>query len=830
MLASVSFVAILLAIFFIGSSSGASKQLDEAIVLQNATLYSYSYNASIDTDHTYTPQLYALGIPSNISAPVEDFLLLVGIQLRVFDDDWQPIFDGSLSLLVTTSNGVSLGVTEIEGPFNLTTGQFVNQTVMFCWSNDFASEPPEGYIIQVLPPASASPVDGSTVEQVNFLNDQLSYVLFAALIQRELSIDGPEMLDTLPLLSTYWFFDVNETKRTETRPLELTIRHLNKLHGDDTKLNSGKSRRHDANLVTVFYGCPGQLTAGRQNAIRPTATGTFDKQIRITFSKGEGAAALRSGRFFIVVDKPTEEMSWPLQLHVTEGMPYSEYSSRWGLTILTYMLVCPAICAITFFLIWYAQPLRSRTIFGPQDSLLPEGAYDESSSDSDDILDEEGSTDKDGLVATVPATDAFQTLTPVTGVRFWETTLLVFLIFFTPAIQILMSELLKLGEWGDWDTCYYNDLCLRPSYEAGLLIFAFNSVFSNIGYVIAGFTVFVYLILLRRYVSHLPRFMPTQYSVLWALCLCLVAVGINSAVYHFCPSRIGFQVDSAQMLAFALLSIADIYRRNFDPKLESWTVFMVLAVLLLLNYIGTIIDTYPTIDEDARDTANLVYLGVLTILLSLALLAFVVWIWWFNPHVTNRRSFVVLALVLGLPNIALLWWRYDEDLSQTLLAIFVVMYALCVAADFAAQLGFVALIERCELPRVCRICPSGTGRSCLKERSFWRRVRTSILIVWLTAGWLTCGIVSLIYFAWKEDTDKNQTPAESRNLNSPCVLSDYYSTHDIWHLVSATWLMFQVLINAHIGHGLKNSRLFFFKDEVKFSTTPTVGPPAYGTI
>ena len=55
-----------------------------------------------------------------------------------------------------------------------------------------------------------------------------------------------------------------------------------------------------------------------------------------------------------------------------------------------------------------------------------------------------------------------------------------------------------------------------------------------------------------------------------------------------------------------------------------------------------------------------------------------------------------------------------------------------------------------------------------------------------------CVLSVSIYFFQTSETNKFLTPAESRALNKPCVLFDYWSNHDVWHLLSAlgTCLMF----------------------------------------
>ncbi|MDP2439728.1 MAG: hypothetical protein Q8P67_28595, partial [archaeon] len=488
------------------------------------------------------------------------------------------------------------------------------------------------------------------------------------------------------------------------------------------------------------------------------------------------------------------------------------------LTFLVFILACPAICAITLALVWSVQPSAMRIWKLPEDSsVLSIEWSDESSTSSDEAdlhsLDGDDRPENQHLLGLRPskqasgtfATPEQLTVVPRQHAHYWELTLIVALVFFTPAIQILIGELLFQSLTGDQDVCYYNDLCERPVYSSGLLMYAFNNVYSNVGYLIAGFTMVLYITFLRYKLRHLPKFMPNNYSILWALCICLVAIGINSGTYHLCPSRVGFQVDSAMMLGFALLSLGDIWRRYFSPHLHGWRIFLILAILLLINYIGTIIDTYPTLID--RKGPKYWFRGILTALVGAAALAFLLYIWLWRQQEKYRKTNTVLLLLFIAPIIGLLWWDVDTDLSQTLLGMFIFLYAISVAADFSAQIGVGLFIENGRLPRVCRWCPEGR-ESCFRDRSLWRRLRTALLIIWLFSGWAICGLTAVYYFSWASDTNKDLSPAQSRNLNSPCIIADYYSTHDLWHFLSALWLLFQLMINAHIGHGLENSRAF----------------------
>ena len=837
----------------------AARSQSAVIDLQNGTYTDVVSPAGQAVDTFF---LDISGVPSNV---VDDYLLFVSINVSLPDL-------GSYVGVVFTTSYVSIGAFDLDPDQNRSSIGGI-----FCWSPSPGDlGPPSGYFIVLVHPLA---LDGANNNPGSPSYAPVSYQIIAALVTRALTLDVPQT-DAVPLPLVYWYFDFQGDPRAA--PLEITVDSL-------LPQSAGPPK-----TIALYYGCPGRLTAG--TLIPPEYIATFYDKVRITVSKA-GGEGLKQGRWFIGVQKDRSDQ---LVFKTSYGMPLSDYPSRYGLTFLFFILVCPAICAVTLALIWSVQPSVSRKWSVPPESaeaLRSSEWSDESSgsSASDLEIDENGGDHEAGASArrqyetikgedyfgspessretmrddapllnsipssssssssslpsqssitttttttttststlhhrTIPSDLHYQTMSAYSPTNstghypssssssssssettkpnhFSEMTVIVGLVFFTPAIQILIEQLLLQADTGDQDTCYYNDLCQRPIYSSGLLIYAFNNVYSNVGYLVAGFTVMLYIWLLRYKLQHLPKFMPNNYPILWAMCLCLVFIGINSGIYHLCPSRIGFQVDSAMMLGFALLSLGDIWRRYFSPNLHGWQVYMILAALLLVNYVGTIIDTYPTLSD--RKAPKYWFRGVLSLAVVGAAAAFLAWIWCFRKQQLYRKTNTLLTLLFMAPIIGLLWWDIDSDLSQTLLGIFIFLYAISVAADFSAQIGVGLFIEHGRLPRVCRWCPQGR-HSCFKDRSVYRRLRTGLLIVWLFCGWAVCGLTAVYYFTIKSDTNKDLSPAASRNLNSPCIIADYYSTHDLWHGLSALWLLFQLLINAHIGHGLKSSPAF----------------------
>ena len=53
---------------------------------------------------------------------------------------------------------------------------------------------------------------------------------------------------------------------------------------------------------------------------------------------------------------------------------------------------------------------------------------------------------------------------------------------------------------------------------------------------------------------------------------------------------------------------------------------------------------------------------------------------------------------------------------------------------------------------------------------------------------------SLFFFVYLECTDKSIDPNLSRELNSGCVLDDFWDAHDLWHFFASHSLMMVILV------------------------------------
>lgn len=776
--------------FLIMMISGWALAQEGALDLQNNTVFEYQSGEDMST-------VFRLPIPDDQQAEdlllaLEVYFLPTGVNRSVGNLTRKE----EMAVTATTDDNSLIGTLTASTSTNM--GSEKAASAMFCWGPNLSFLIPQQYILSVA---------------------HLPYAHFgigATLLTRQLRTNVKSS-ESLPISSVWWFYDMLDDPMFA--PLQFDFRGT----------GSGDQQR----IASVFYGCPGPLSPSTLlPADRPGVIETFDEKARITVSKLR--PELAKGRWFVNVIKNKTDM---IDIKANFGTPYEDYPAIWGWTSACFVLLCPAICTITFFLVWWTQSSRQPTNDTGNLEYQPfkvnsigeeDNDHDDDEEDEDDDFDDHIDDDHeevqhlnghDLLTSSLSNEDSSGPRRSQKPTHFWELTSIVGMVFFVPAVQILFSEMHEQGISGYRDICYYNDLCEKPTQISRVLFFAFNNVYSNIGYLIAGLTAVVYLTILRFKFGHWRRYMPVNYGSLASLCICLVFVGLNSAAYHLCPSRQSFQVDAAMQACFALLCIGDVWRRYFYPELHACVIFALLAFLLFLNYVGTIIDTFPPIATDT--TPKFIFRLVLTLIIGIAAVGWLVFIWRLDAR-RPRRSYTTVLVLVVAPTIGLLWWNIRSDLSQIFLAICIVLFAVAILLDFSARVGLGELIETCRMPRCCPCsCPT-RHRHCIPTERAKQRCRVAVLFSFLFLCWTASGMSALYFFVLVSDTNKDLTAQQSRNLNNPCVVAEYYSSHDLWHFLSAVCLLCSILIIGHLFHG-KGS--LFIRQKKR-----TASPTSYGSI
>ena len=157
----------------------------------------------------------------------------------------------------------------------------------------------------------------------------------------------------------------------------------------------------------------------------------------------------------------------------------------------------------------------------------------------------------------------------------------------------------KQYESGNNDICYYNTRCQNPLiYTTGYAshFLDFNHVFSNIGYVVFGLT-FIRIVHMqsKKYIelgdsreellsNHgIPYITGVYYSMGGALMM----QGLMSAAYHICPTPISYQYDTTFMYLIAILTYVKLYQnRHPDSSASAVKTYVVLGFAIVLEAIS----------------------------------------------------------------------------------------------------------------------------------------------------------------------------------------------------------------------------------------------------
>ncbi|KAF5399561.1 SID1 transmembrane family member [Paragonimus heterotremus] len=369
---------------------------------------------------------------------------------------------------------------------------------------------------------------------------------------------------------------------------------------------------------------------------------------------------------------------------------------------------------------------------------------------------------------------------------FWY--LIIISIFYgLPAVQLIMIYQKTLIETGNEDLCYYNFACARPF---GIFT-AFNNIISNLGYVMLGLLFLAVTarrdLLHRSQMKQAPDYMqshgiPQHYGLFYAMGLALTMEGIMSACYHMCPSFSNFQFDTAYMYILAALIILKIYQtRHPDVNASAHSAYMVMAVVIFLGVTGVVYGS---------ETFWIAF-TIFFLLLSVILTAEIYYMGQWNVDLCLPRRLnalirsdginclrpiyvqrMILLLIANLVNFALAGYGValrPRDFSSFLLSVFminVLMYTL-----------FYIIMK-------------------LRHRE-----RILLLpVLYLMAG-LACWMISM-YFFIRRNTTWEVTPAQSRALNRPCMLLNFYDAHDIWHFLSATSMFFSFMMLMNLDDDL----------------------------
>ena len=168
--------------------------------------------------------------------------------------------------------------------------------------------------------------------------------------------------------------------------------------------------------------------------------------------------------------------------------------------------------------------------------------------------------------------------------------LIVSIFYAVTVLQTAFNAQQRQYETGNYDICYYNSRCQIPLGENFL---DFNHFFSNLGYIVFGFT-FIGIVFIKGKKFDMGdqdllsrHGIPYLRGVYYTMGGALAMEGVMSAAYHICPTTISFQFDTTYMYLIAILIYVKLYQnRHPDMSANSVQAYTVLGGAIMLEAIS----------------------------------------------------------------------------------------------------------------------------------------------------------------------------------------------------------------------------------------------------
>ncbi|CAM4430727.1 unnamed protein product [Lepidochelys olivacea] len=384
-------------------------------------------------------------------------------------------------------------------------------------------------------------------------------------------------------------------------------------------------------------------------------------------------------------------------------------------------------------------------------------------------------------------------------IYFWNiTTIAVF--YALPVIQLVITYQTVVNVTGNQDICYYNFLCAHP---LGVLS-AFNNVLSNVGHVLLGFLFL--LIVFRRDILHrhsleakdiytLEYGIPKHFGLFYAMGIALMMEGVLSACYHVCPNYSNFQFDTSFMYMIAGLCMLKLYQtRHPDINASAYSAYASFAVVICLAVLGVVFGK--------NDVWFWVIFSVIHVVASLALSTQIYYMGRFKIDVPDTADFGIfrrVAMVL-----------YTDCIQQCSRPMYMDRMVLLIVGNLVNwSFAVFGLVYR---PRdfasymlgifICNLLLYLAFYIIMKLRSSEKLLPIPLFCIVATAVvW-----AAALYFFFQNLSSWEETPAESREKNRPCILLGFFDDHDVWHFLSAAALFFSFLVLLTLDDDLDSVR------------------------
>lgn len=351
---------------------------------------------------------------------------------------------------------------------------------------------------------------------------------------------------------------------------------------------------------------------------------------------------------------------------------------------------------------------------------------------------------------------------------------IVSIFYIIPAIQYLF---LQINNDIDLEKCFFNHKCHTTVYH----MYSFNNVSSNISYLILGSIFLAIVSISTRFIDN-PDSIYHNKGIIISLGWSMILEGIFSSIFHLCPSETNFQFDTTFMIIFCcFMGLYLIQRRRKELVFDYYSCFLFFGLLNILNVLDLkkelihfqwIPITILLLVTSFKITTN-IYLGRLSWIDSCTQSLVLFKQWFLQPKSPDNLAIFINLIILNLVNItSLLLCNYNNFHLSTILLLITIMDNTII------------------------ICYYLFMKFYHQETIYKTNILLFILII------PTWGLS--LYFYTLPTSDKSLTHLESDKLNSPCVLFNFYDTHDIWHFLSSIGMFLSLLFVWFMDWDLKN--------------------------
>uniref|UniRef100_A0A8B9I2K6 SID1 transmembrane family member 1 n=1 Tax=Anser brachyrhynchus TaxID=132585 RepID=A0A8B9I2K6_9AVES len=378
-------------------------------------------------------------------------------------------------------------------------------------------------------------------------------------------------------------------------------------------------------------------------------------------------------------------------------------------------------------------------------------------------------------------------------IYFWN--IITIAVFYAlPVIQLVITYQTVVNVTGNQDICYYNFLCAHP---LGVLS-AFNNILSNVGHTLLGFLFL--LIVLRRDILHrramemkdvytLDYGIPKHFGLFYAMGIALMMEGVLSACYHVCPNYSNFQFDTSFMYMIAGLCMLKLYQtRHPDINASAYSAYASFAVVICLAVLGVVFGKN-----------GMWFWVIFSMIHVLASLALSTQIYYMGRFKIDLGIFRRAAMVL-----------YTDCIQQCSRPMYMDRMVLLIVGNLVNwSFAIFGLVYR---PRdfasyilgifICNLLLYLAFYIIMKLRSSEKLLPIPLFCIVATAVvW-----AAALYFFFQTLSSWEETPAESREKNRPCILLGFFDDHDVWHFLSAAALFFSFLVLLTLDDDLDTVR------------------------